>query len=166
MLSKIRPIDQWHRIDTPETDASKYNQMIFGKRVKEIQWRNDLMPKQLGTGLCVCEIATVMSDSLWSYGLQPARLFCPGILQASILEWIARHAFRGSSRPRNWTCVSYVSFIGRRVLYYQCHLWSPDTDMPLTKKKKNLAKMLQLSPKLTQKWIIDLNVKSNTIRLL
>ena len=61
MLSKIRPIDQWHRIDTPETDASKYNQMIFGKRVKEIQWRNDLMPKQLGTGACVKSLQSCLT---------------------------------------------------------------------------------------------------------
>ena len=32
-----------------------------------------------------------------------------GILQARILEWVALHTFRGSSRPRDQTCVSYVS---------------------------------------------------------
>ena len=29
---------------------------------------------------------------------------------------------RGSSQPRDQTYVSYVSCIGRRVLYHQCHL--------------------------------------------
>ena len=29
---------------------------------------------------------------------------------------------RRSSWPRDWTYISYVSFIGRRVLYHQCHL--------------------------------------------
>ena len=39
-----------------------------------------------------------------------------GILQARKLEWVAMPSFRGSSRPR--TCVSYVSCIGRQVLYH------------------------------------------------
>ena len=40
-----------------------------------------------------------------------------GILQAKILEWAAMPSSRGSSWPRDWTCVSYVSCIGRWVLY-------------------------------------------------
>ena len=38
-----------------------------------------------------------------------------GILQG-ILEWIAMLSFRGSFCPRDWTWVSYISFIGRQVL--------------------------------------------------
>ena len=38
-----------------------------------------------------------------------------GILQARILEWVAMPFSRGSSQPRGWTCVSYVSCIGRWV---------------------------------------------------
>ena len=41
-----------------------------------------------------------------------------GILQARILEWIATPSSRGSSQPRDWTCVSYISFIGRWVIYH------------------------------------------------
>ena len=40
------------------------------------------------------------------------------ILQARILEWVAMLSSRGSSRPRERTHVSYVSCIGRRVLYH------------------------------------------------
>ena len=40
-----------------------------------------------------------------------------GILRAWILEWVAISFSRGSSQPRNGTCISYVSCIGRRVLY-------------------------------------------------
>ena len=36
-----------------------------------------------------------------------------GVLQATILEWIAMPSSRGSSRPRDQTCVSHVSCIGR-----------------------------------------------------
>ena len=50
-----------------------------------------------------------------------------GILQARKLEWVAMPCSRGSSWPRNWTCVSYVSCIGRQFLYHQSHLGSPLT---------------------------------------
>ena len=41
-----------------------------------------------------------------------------GILQARILELVTMPFSRGSSQPRDWTDVSYVSCIGRRVLYH------------------------------------------------
>ena len=40
-----------------------------------------------------------------------------GIHQARILEWVAMSSSRGSSQPRGQTHVSYVSCIGRWVLY-------------------------------------------------
>ena len=41
-----------------------------------------------------------------------------GILQARILEWVVMPSSKGSRWPRNWTCISYVSCIGRQVLYH------------------------------------------------
>ena len=41
-----------------------------------------------------------------------------GILQARILEWVARPACRGSSQPQDWTRVSSFYCIGRRLLYH------------------------------------------------
>ena len=40
-----------------------------------------------------------------------------GILQAGTLEWVAMPSSKGSSPPRDWTLISYVSCIGRWVLY-------------------------------------------------
>ena len=48
-----------------------------------------------------------------------------GIFQARILEWVALPISRGSSRPRDQTCASYISCTGRRVLYHQRQLGSP-----------------------------------------
>ena len=48
-----------------------------------------------------------------------------GTLQAKILEWVAVSSSRGSSRPRDRTCVSYVSCIGRQVLHHKHHLGRP-----------------------------------------
>ena len=41
-----------------------------------------------------------------------------GILQAIILEWVAMPSSLGSSQPRDQTRISYVSCIGRQVLYH------------------------------------------------
>ena len=48
-----------------------------------------------------------------------------GIPQARILEWVAMLSSRGSSWPRDGTCISYVSCTGRQGLYHWCHLGSP-----------------------------------------
>ena len=41
-----------------------------------------------------------------------------GISQARILEWVAISYSRGSSPPRDWTSISYVSHPGRQILYH------------------------------------------------
>ena len=48
-----------------------------------------------------------------------------GTLRARVLGWVAMPSSRGSSQPRDRTCISYVSCISRQILYYQCHLGSP-----------------------------------------
>ena len=45
--------------------------------------------------------------------------FCVhGILQARILKWVVMPLCRGSSQPRDGTRISYLSCIGRQVLYH------------------------------------------------
>ena len=39
-------------------------------------------------------------------------------LQSRILEWLAISFSKGSSQPRYQTCMSYISCIGRQVLYH------------------------------------------------
>ena len=51
------------------------------------------------------------------------------ILQARILVGVAMLFSRGSSRPRNWSHVSYISCIGRHVLCHKHHLGAPFTDV-------------------------------------
>ena len=60
--------------------------------------------------------------TLWNVSRQaPVSM---GILQARILELVAMPSSRGSSQSRDWTCVTYVSHIGRPVLYHEWHLGS------------------------------------------
>ena len=40
------------------------------------------------------------------------------IFQARVLEWVAISYSRGSSQYRDWTYVSWVSWIGRQILYH------------------------------------------------
>ena len=48
---------------------------------------------------------------LWPHGLHPSRLLCPWISQAEVLERVVISSCRGSSWPRDWTCVSCGSHI-------------------------------------------------------
>ena len=41
-----------------------------------------------------------------------------GIRPARILKWVAISSSRGSSQPRDRTCVSCISCFGRRILYH------------------------------------------------
>ena len=59
---------------------------------------------------------SVRANSLWSYLTLCDPMDCSlpgssvhGISQARILEWVAVSFSRGSSRPRNQTCISYIT---------------------------------------------------------
>ena len=53
--------------------------------------------------------------------------------QARILEWVSVPSSRGSSQPGDWTQVSYIPCIDRRVLYHERHLGSPHSSLDLCK---------------------------------
>ena len=58
----------------------------------------------------------LLSAILWT--VSPPGSSVLGILQARILEWAAMPSSRGFSEPRDLTHISYVSCIGRQVLYH------------------------------------------------
>ena len=73
--------------------------------------------------VCVCMCVCVKLLQLWLTLCDPmdcslADSSAHGILQARILEWVAMPFSRRSSRPRDRTHISYVSCIGRQVLYH------------------------------------------------
>ena len=76
--------------------------------------------------MCVCvhECAhSVAFDSLWPHVLcSLPGSSVHGISQARILEWVAIFFSRRSSWPRDGTCISYISCIGRQILYH-CTTW-------------------------------------------
>ena len=82
-----------------------------------------------------------------------------GILQARILEWVAISFFSGSFQPRDWTCGSYVSCIGRRILYHYRHLGSsywiaPDWSMDRSQRQTSVSTGLKQGlSSLPRNWI-------------
>ena len=72
--------------------------------------------------VCVCSVVrsylTLRIHELYS----PAGSSVHGISQAGILEWVAISCSRGSSQPRDQTCISRISCIGRQILYH-CATW-------------------------------------------
>ena len=71
----------------------------------------------------------------------PSGFSVHGILQVRILEWVAMPSSRGPSPPRDQTHVSYISCIGRQVLYPWCHLGSPNE---IVLKKRRIIQSLVL----------------------
>ena len=68
--------------------------------------------------LCVCTKSLQSCLSLCDpVDNSPPGSSVHGILQARMLEWVAMPCSKGSSRCRDRTCLSYVSCIGRWVLY-------------------------------------------------
>ena len=59
-----------------------------------------------------------MSDSLQPYGLKPTRLLCPWDSPSKNTGVGCYDSYRKSSWPRDRTCVSCSSCIGRQILYH------------------------------------------------
>ena len=69
-----------------------------------------------------------------------------GMLQARILEWVAMLSSRGSSQPRDWTCVSYISCIDR--FFTSSTTWEAQTC------HRARAQSLKLCPTLCDLWTV------------
>ena len=77
------------------------------------------------SGMRVCEVASVMSDSVQTHGLLPARLLCPwGFARQEY--WSALLCPPPGNLPNpGIEPISHVSCIGRWELDHQRHLGSP-----------------------------------------
>ena len=71
--------------------------------------------KSLQSCLTLCTLWTVVHQAPLSMGFS----------REELLEWVAMTSSRGSSWCRDWTHISYVSCIGRWVIYHWHHLGSP-----------------------------------------
>ena len=67
--------------------------------------------------VCVCSVVQLFAMPRTVAYQDPLSI---EFFQARILEWVATPSSRGSSRPRDQNCthVSWVSCVGRQILYY------------------------------------------------
>ena len=85
--------------------------------------------------VCVCvhahaHVCSVVSNSLCPLDCSPPGSSIHGIFQARILEQVAISYSRGSSWPRGWTHVSWVSCLGQWILYH-CATWETTVNIVL-----------------------------------
>ena len=126
---------EWVR--NKEVWLEKFSQMIPQEPVF-LQW---LLPSPMFSMTWGKEVSAFWEGQLWLHRLintlvlmcsdaQSCPVLCDavdcsqpgssvhGILQARILKRAAISSSRGSSQPRDWTCVSYISCTGRQILYH------------------------------------------------
>ena len=113
--------------------------------------RQDMWCLQLRTIICVSSCMPDIQLFHWSFNFSKVNFLCAwvincfnsgqlfatlwtvvhqaplsmGTFQAKILEWVVMPSSRGSSHLMDQTCISYVSCIGRQILYHSHHLGSP-----------------------------------------
>ena len=85
-------------------------------------WREDrVVVECVCVCVCVCVCARASAQSCLTLcepvDRSPPDLSAHGISQERILEWVAISFSRGSSRPRDQTCISCISCSGRLILY-------------------------------------------------
>ena len=95
--------------------------------------------------VCVCARAWVSCPlgCVWFFynpmDCSPPASSVHRILQARILEWVAISSSRAFPQPRDWTHVSCVSCIGRRISFYHWATWEAFTRRILkTRKWRNV----------------------------
>ena len=59
--------------------------------------------------VCVCEVALIISNSLWPHGLEPANLLCPWDYPGKNAVVGCQLLLRGSSQTGDWTQVSCIA---------------------------------------------------------
>ena len=79
---------------------------------------------------------------IWLFGAPwtPAGSCVHGIFQAKILEWIAVTSSRRSSPTRDWTLISCLFCIGRKILYHWAIWEAPSVIYPNSKSAKKKKK--------------------------
>ena len=98
-------------VQVTEPQVTSLTWLTQGK-IALIELRTPTLSSTISFHVQLC--STLCDPGNWS----PPGLSVHGILQARILEWTVISSSRGSSPPRDWTHVSWVSCTGRRILYH------------------------------------------------
>ena len=105
-----------------KSKSTVYNLAIFHllhfPSIVQVTPTSEMMKKNFYTPLLFldcCLVAKLCPTLLWPHGLYTARFLSPWDFQARILERVAIFFSRGSSQPRDQTCVSCIV---RWMLYH------------------------------------------------
>ena len=72
--------------------------------------------------MCMC-VCSVVSDTLWPYGLQPTSFLCPWNFPGKNTGVGYHFLFQGIFLTQRWNLLSYI---GRQIFFLPlCHLGSP-----------------------------------------
>ena len=94
------------QVQTDNLDYKTDHENTKKKKRNLLKVRSEIHPKWLcGIVVSVANSCLTLCDRV---DCSPPASSVHGILQARILEWEAMPSSRGSSQPRDWTCVSYV----------------------------------------------------------
>ena len=131
-FSSVQLLSRVWLFTTPWTSALQASLSITNSQLKTNSFRQVLRGNGGQIGHCHPDkgpSSTQINSDCWYLVLSCS---CdPMELQARILEWVAMPSSRESSQPRDWTCVSWISCIGRRILYHLNHRGSPAGTLPL-----------------------------------
>ena len=91
-----------------------------------------------------CMLSSQSYSTLWDpMDCSPPGSSVHGLSQARILGWVAISFSRGSSQPRDWTCISCITCTGRQILYHWA-LWKAQSNISgvLLRKVRDIHDML------------------------
>ena len=98
----------WWWTGKPDVLQSMGSQRVRHDWVTELNWNEAFVhAKSLHSRLTLCGS---LDCSLSGSSVH-------GLFQLRVLEWVATTSSRGSSQPRDWTCISYISFIRKSTLF-------------------------------------------------
>ena len=86
----------------------------------------DIRLSWVESGVCVSVCAQSCPTLCDPMDCSPSGSSVHGVFQETILEWVAISSSRGSSRPKDWTCISLASCIGGRILYHRDTCEAPE----------------------------------------
>ena len=129
----VNPTHQMHRSYPAQENRDSLN---GGKSSKWLSWprswlqshslhkislNNDNCHTDCLVHFCMCAKSFQSCPTLHTpMDYSPPGSSVHGLLQARILEWVAMLPSRGSTQPRDQTCIFYVSWIGRCIPGSSC----------------------------------------------
>ena len=97
---------------TSKLSCSLFNFMLIeAQLIYNVALISGVQQSDAVTQICICSrlVASVMSNSLRPYELQPQAPLSMEFTQARILQWVAMPFFKGSSQSRDQTQVSCIA---------------------------------------------------------